>query len=102
MILRNADMPYEIGKRSKGLIKIKQFLDDEFPVVDITKGVMGMPVLVCRAGKHTFSVTAPGTHPEKQWALDNPNFFIGHDVTVRHVGLTKDGIPFHPVCLGRR
>jgi DNA ligase-1 len=103
LILRDDSTPYQAGKRSKGLIKVKQFLDAEFLVLEVTTGAQGMPVLICETEEHhTFRVTAPGNHAEKQWALENPEFFVGHYVTVKYAGRTPYGIPFHPVCLGRR
>ena len=103
LILRDADAPYQIGKRAKALVKVKQFLDDEFICREVTTGERGLAVLVCETNKgQMFRVTAPGTHVEKQWALENPEFFINHMVTVRYAGLTPKGIPFHPVCLGRK
>ena len=103
LILRNGSAGYEVGKRSKGLIKVKEWMDDEYLVRDVTTGAQGMTVLVCETpeGK-MFRVTAPGNHAEKKWALENPEVFIGNYVTIQYAGLTPYGIPFHPVCLGLR
>lgn len=102
LILRNGEAPYEIGKRSKNLVKVKQFHDQEYAVVDVTTGSKGLPVLICSTGRSSFRVTAPGTHQEKTVALDHPELFVGKFLTVRHAGLTPKGIPFHPVAIGIR
>jgi ATP-dependent DNA ligase len=41
LILRNPDTPYEDGKRSKGLIKVKAFDDGEFKVIDVIPSADG-------------------------------------------------------------
>jgi hypothetical protein len=99
LILRDDFASYEPGKRSNGLIKVKEFADAEFTIVDITTGAQGEPVLVCRAGNNkTFRVTAPGTHAQRRKVLEDPDHYIGRLATIQHAGLTPYGIPFHPVC----
>lgn len=99
-ILRHGDYPYEIGRRSRGLIKMKETFDDEFQVVDITPSVDNWAVLHCRTddGK-VFKVSAPGTVEAKKHVLAKKFEFIGTYVTVEYAHLTKEGIPFHPVAL---
>lgn len=103
LMLRDGNAPYQVGKRSRHLIKVKKFLDSEYLIRDVTVGALGMTVLVCetRTGD-TFRVTAPGTHANKQYISDNPETVIGNYATVKYSGLTKDDIPFHPVCIDIR
>jgi ATP-dependent DNA ligase len=101
-ILRDGDSPYQPGKRSKSLIKVKEFFDDEFTILDLTTGARGLPVFVCQTQTGTFRVTIHGTHPEKYARLAQPELYIGQQLTVRHAGLTPYGIPFHPVAIGVR
>jgi len=98
-ILRHHRGTYEPGKRSKSLIKVKAFEDDEFKVYDITASSDGWGVLHCKAknGKD-FTVSAPGTIEEKTDALLNKYNFIGKEVTIEYANLTPDGVPFHPVA----
>jgi len=97
-IARKASSLYEEGKRSKGLIKIKPFLDEEFTVQDITQTNAGVTLLHCLVDGKPFKVTAPGNKAEKQAIYDRKGAYIGKMVNIRYSGLTKSGIPFHPVA----
>ena len=100
-ILRDGDGFYAAGKRSKQLIKMKHFIDEEYLCTDVTTGERGIAVLVCEtAAGQTFRVTAPGNAEQRKSALERPDLYVGQYVTVKHAGLTPYGIPFHPVCLG--
>ena len=98
LILRDLKMPYEVGKRSKGLIKVKQFMDAEFKVVDILPSAEGWARLVCELPGDTFKVSAPGTIYQKTEVLKRKDEFIGEFVTVTFANYTIDGKPFHPVA----
>tara|TARA_R110000751_G_scaffold307215_2_gene427757 strand:+ start:212 stop:814 length:603 start_codon:yes stop_codon:yes gene_type:complete len=100
LILRDKESRYEVGHRSKGLVKVKKFLDDEFLVTDIIVSNDGWGILVCSTesgGK--FRVSAPGTISNKISMLRNKESFINKQVTIQYANLTPDGIPFHPVAL---
>jgi DNA ligase 1 len=98
-IVRQGDFAYEDGKRSYSLLKVKEFEDAEFRVVDIVSSADGWAVLVCMAQNGSlFNVTAPGTVSQKTDILRSKNMYIGMYVTVEYANLTADGIPFHPVA----
>ena len=98
-ILRWGDTGYEDGKRSKSLVKIKEWLDSEFLVEDIIASADGWAILACRTkGGDVFRVSAPGTMEEKKQVLNNRSEYIGQLVTVEYANMTRDGIPFHPVA----
>jgi DNA ligase 1 len=98
-IVRIPGYGYETGKRSRSLLKLKTFKDDEFEVIDIHESKDGWAILECSLenGK-TFRVTAPGTIADKTEILDDAEFYIGSMINVEYFDLTKDGIPFHPVA----
>ena len=98
-ILRWGDAGYEDGKRSKSLVKVKQWEDDEFEVINIIPSNDGWAILECMArnGK-LFRVSAPGNILEKITILRNKKSYIGKEVTVEYANLTNDGIPFHPIA----
>ncbi len=102
-ILRWGDAGYEDAKRSKYLVKIKEWLDSEFVVIGINPSVDYWAILTCaiESGK-TFSVSAPGTIEQKREVLMNREKYLGRRVTVQFSGFTKDGIPFHPVAINWR
>lgn len=98
-MLRQFDMPYESGKRSKSLLKKKDFKDEEFIISGVSKGKpnirLGLEVGIyeCQTkdGK-SFTVTAPGNAQEGQKN-------IGRSLTVKYFNYTPDGVPFLPVAL---
>jgi len=98
-ILRNSTGLYEPATRSKNLLKVKEFDDDEFTVIDINESTEGWAVLVFALESGiTFSATAPGTEAEKRRCLKEKDKFIGRQATVEFVGYTIKGIPSQPVA----
>lgn len=103
LILRDGHATYEAGKRVRHMVKVKAFFDEEYMCVDVTQGARGQAVLVLHTTTgQPFRATAPGDSMEKALALENPEDFVGHWVTVKHAGLTPYGIPFHPVAVAVR
>lgn len=100
LMLRQCRFPYEPGKRSKALVKVKEFLDDEYRVVGITTSADGWAILTCKTsdGKE-FGVSAPGSIREKIHVARNHDLYLGRLVNVKYANLTEDGIPFHPVAV---
>lgn len=99
LMLRTMYRGYESGKRSDSLIKVKQFDDAEFLVIDIKASVDGWAICVCKTAEgNTFGVSAPGAISEKRYVLENMNKFIGRYLTVEYSQITADGIPFHPTA----
>jgi DNA ligase 1 len=99
LMLRQNDYPYQPGVRSLGLLKIKEFLDSEFKVLDITPSKDGWGILTCITESGVkFDVSAPGTMMEKHDVMRRKDHYIGKTVTVKYANLTKDGVPFHPVA----
>ncbi len=107
-ILRWGLAPYQDGKRSKHLVKLKKFIDEEFTVVDIVPGktvslngnevTPGIAVCQMLHGKQ-FRCPLPGDMQERQRTLENKSQYLGQELTVKFANLTPDGIPFHPVGL---
>lgn len=103
LVLRCPKTGYEVGKRSKGLIKVKRWMDDEFLVVDIEQSADGWAILVCSTEEQkTFSVSAPGSMKRKHDIWDDRTSYIGRRVTVEYANLTNQRIPFHPVAIAFR
>ena len=101
-MIRTNDAGYEHGKRSKSLLKVKDFLDDEFKVVDITSSVDGWAILTCIHRDLTFDCSAPGTHEQKKEVLQNKEKYLGKYVTVKYPEFTDKGIPSQPVAVAWR
>lgn len=99
IMVRHSDSGYESGKRSKSLLKVKVWLDEEYEIIAIHESKDGWAILECRLpnGK-SFTVSAPGTIPAKKVVWKSRTQYIGKWVTVQFAELTKDGVPFHPVA----
>jgi hypothetical protein len=97
-ILRHGDAGYEDGKRSKSLVKIKEWHDEEFVVIDIERSKDGWGILVMKRNGKGFRASAPGSLAEKQAAWAHRDAFVGRYVTIEYAYITKDGVPFHPVA----
>lgn len=103
LIIRDLYTKYEDGKRSKSLIKVKEWHSAEYLVTDIIPSRDGWGILKCiDEGGREFKVSAPGTMPERTKILINRELHIGRMVTVEFANLTNDGIPFHPVAIAFR
>lgn len=109
-IIRTDNVGYE-PKRSRSLIKLKDFQDSEFDIVDVIEGssrikdgeTLNQAIYVCKTPSgSTFNVTAPGTMHEKHSAWIERLSAIGRKLTVKYFNLTPDGIPFLPVALRLR
>jgi DNA ligase-1 len=101
---RSLDGPYE-PKRSRHLLKIKQFRDDEFKVIGCEEGkgklsgLVGSWICVTDSGRE-FKAKQEGA------LKDVPKFHspaaraaVGQWLTVRYQNLTKDGSPRFPVAV---
>jgi hypothetical protein len=100
LMLRTETGPYEIGRRSKYLIKVKALDDAEAVVVGVTASKDGWAVLHCKMPSgQIFKLSAPGTVPEKRYVLENIEKFIGKEVTYEFAQLTNEGKPFHATAL---
>lgn len=98
-MLRWGDLGYEDDKRSKSLVKIKDWEDDEFYVVDIHPSKDGWGILECLTKNgQTFRTSAPGSIPEKLEVYKNRSNYFGKYVTIEYAYMTKDKIPFHPIA----
>ena len=99
---------YQDGKRSRTLLKLKEFQDAEFKIIGVKAGKINMtevgnysvPVWLCDAGDGAeFSVTAQGNIHEKDAQWQNRNKHVGKLLTVKFHYYSADGIPQLPVAL---
>lgn len=101
-MLRNAAGAYE-NKRSYNLIKVKTMQDSEFRIVDVYEGrgkMTGRGIFLCETKSGTqFGVKMAGPLDDLVKYLQNPNEYIGRQLTVQFQDLTADGIPRFPVGL---
>ena len=99
LILRAEGTGYEVGKRSKSLIKVKSFFDEEFIVDDLYLSEKNMPMAICHTAEgKRFDVVLPGSHGSKFDQLREKDNYIGRVLTIEFSQWTPDGIPFHAVA----
>lgn len=106
-MLRNLDGKY-VNKRSYDLQKVKEFDDDEFPIVGFEEGrgkLAGhVGAFVCRtkSGKEFLAKMRGETSRLKEY-FDNHALWSGKLLTVQYQGLTgKEGVPRFPVGVTMR
>ena len=89
-------------KRSKNLLKYKDFIDEEFEIIDINEGKggwQGMAKSMSFATKKgaPFDAGIRGTQEYCKELLDNKNKYIGKSATVMYQNLTAQGVPRFPI-----
>lgn len=107
LMFRDNNKPYEPGKRSSQLLKVKMRHDMEVVVIDIEPSKDGWAILNCKfvmdgGGRKQFKVTAPGTMEQKYEIYENAHLYIGRMLNIEFAEYTKDGAPFHPVAIAFR
>jgi len=100
IMIRDSRTPYEKGKRSSGLLKYKEFFDDEFEIVGILegKGKLAGKVgsFICKTAEgETFSAKLLGVGSEQRLR----EMFLDHSLwkdkiaTVRYQEKLESGLP---------
>jgi DNA ligase-1 len=106
IMIRNPSMPYQMDKRSSGLMKFKSFKDGEYPIVGYTEATgndAGTVIWICEAPNGiTFKARPTGTREQRTTWFENADEIVGKDLTVRYFELTNDGIPRFPVGVAIR
>jgi DNA ligase-1 len=102
IIIREPDGMYEIGGRSRSVLKLVREDSDEMQIKDIVpmdnEPSCGLFIVTYKG--NTFNVTPSHfTHTERQNLLKNKQKYIGKMLTVIFRGETKDGIP--KFCQGK-
>ena len=107
-MLRFSNDGYQTGKRSRTLLKLKEFHDAEFLVVDYEEGkpyikdtgTYRVPVWVCEAANgQRFNVTAEGNMFAKHEQWEHRDLYLERLLTVKYHYLSKEGIPQLPIAM---
>ena len=105
-IVREYDGMYRFGHRSNKLLKVKNFMDDEYEIIGYTTGVgkfEGCIVWICTTEDGTeFKVVPQGTMEERKELYEQAEQYIGELLKVKFFELTDDNVPRFPVGLGFR
>lgn len=101
IMLRNSVGMYRANYRSNDLQKYKEFIEDEYPIIDYTQGEgrdAGAVIWLCETsdGKE-FTVRPRGTMEQRRTWFENGGSYIGKKLTVVFQELTEEGKPRFPV-----
>ena len=106
IIYRTFTGKYELGHRSRDLIKEKDFMDAEFKIVGVKDGdgkFEGCAIWICElANGDTVDVTPKGSLKQKKKWFQEADQHIGKLLTIKFQGYTKDDNLDIPVGLGFR
>lgn len=103
LMVRIPESTYKVDGRSKDLLKRKNFIDEEFPIVDILegegqwKGKAKKVIVLLPNGKHC-GCGIDGSFEINQERFENKEKYIGKLATVKYFRLTKDDMLYIPVC----
>ena len=101
IMLRNAVGVYRANYRSNDLQKYKEFMEDEYRIIDFKEGEgrdLGAVIWVCEtADGKEFSLRPRGSIEQRREWFNDGDSYIGKYVTVIFQELTEDGKPRFPV-----
>ena len=103
VMVRIPNSEYE-NKRSKYLLKYKEFVDEEFVIKDIVEGsgnrsgMAGKLIVIDKNGKE-FGAGIKGGEEYYKQLLINKDKYIGKLATIRYQNLSEDGVPRFPVAI---
>jgi DNA ligase-1 len=101
IMLRNAAGVYRANYRSNDLQKYKEFMEDEYRIIDFKEGEgrdAGAVIWVCEtADGKEFTVRPRGTMEQRREWFSAGASYIGKNLTVVYQELTEDGKPRFPV-----
>lgn len=105
-MIRNPEMKYEIGKRSYSLLKLKDFVDAEYRIVDVVDGDgsdVGLAIFELETDSgQRFNCRPEGSQENRAELYKNRKKLINRYMTVRYQELSRDGVPIFPVGVGIR
>lgn len=98
MLRRENETEYKQGKRSKDLLKVKSFIDEEFIIKDVLEGIGNNKGLAAKLEVTSSQNSAVVVYPNMtgSWefckkVFENKQDYIGKVCTVKFFGYTPDG-----------
>lgn len=97
-ILRNPEGEYQFGFRDAVLVKMKEFIDEEFEIIGSevdASGAINTFVFILKNNKDDKTFKARATGTQEYWDIwkQNTHKLIGKKATVRYQERTVDGLP---------
>ena len=101
IMLRNAAGVYRANYRSNDLQKYKEFMEEEYRIIDFKEGEgrdAGAVIWVCEtADGKEFSIRPRGSFEQRREWFNDGAKYIGKNLTVVYQELTEEGKPRFPV-----
>lgn len=103
-IVRVDNCKYE-NKRSKSLLKFKDFIDEEFKIIDVIEGeggrtgTIGKFIMDLGENGKTFKSNVKGNFEYLRFIWENRKKYIGKSATVKYFQRTPDNIPRFPYVI---
>lgn len=98
LVARKPESTYKFGRRGSDMIKVKEYMDSEFKIVDYNDGLRPEDfvfVLETEDGKY-FEAKPIGTVEEKEQYMKDMDKIIGKMATVKYFDWSIKGIPLQP------
>lgn len=99
LVARKPDKVYEFGKRSSTMIKVKEYKEEEFEIIDYSEKLREEDfcfIMQTKDGK-VFEAKPIGDRELKADYIKNIDNIIGHMGTIKFFELSKDNIPQQPI-----
>ena len=99
LVARKPAAKYAFGKRGSNMIKVKEYMEEEFEIIDYVDGLRDEDfcfILETKEGK-TFKAKPVGDRALKAQYMEDMDTIIGKSGTVKFFDWTIDGIPSQPI-----
>lgn len=102
LVIRQANSKYKPGNRSNDWIKIKRYIDAEYPIVGISDGLReeDMCFILETPNGQRFNCKPMGDREQKYWYYENINTLIGKMLTIKYFemsGVEGSEVPQQPI-----
>lgn len=106
-VIRNAESVYKPGSRGNDWIKIKVYLESEYPIVGLSEGLReeDMCFILETPNGQQFNCKPMGTREQKQWYREHIDELIGKPLTIKYFemsGVEGSEVPQQPVGIAIR
>lgn len=99
LVARKATSTYQFGKRGSDMIKVKEYMEQEFEIIDYRDGLRDEDfcfILETEDNK-SFAAKPIGSKELKEQYLKDIDTIIGKKGTVKFFEWSKDGVPQQPI-----